>query len=90
MRVRPPANLVTFDEEILNRKLDFFVQCLKQNDSYRTFISNAFLFGITSPDDSSNRIILNATINYIISTKRFDDSILNHLRGTIKSFYESF
>ena len=38
-------------------------------------INNALLFRDTSLDESSNTIILNATINYISSTKRFDDSI---------------
>ena len=41
---------------------------LKQSNS---FIYNVLLFGDTSLDDSSNAIILNATINYITSTKRY-------------------
>ena len=45
---------------------------LKQN---YLFISNVLLFVDTSLDGSLNTIILNATINYIISTKRFNDSI---------------
>ena len=39
------------------------------------FINNALFFRDTSLDDSSTTIILNATINYITSTKRFDCSI---------------
>ena len=38
------------------------------------FINNVLLFGDTSLDDSSNTIILNATINYITSTKKFNGS----------------
>ena len=45
---------------------------LEQSDS---FINNIRLFGDTSLDDSSNTIILNATINYVTSTERFDGSI---------------
>ena len=45
---------------------------LKQSDS---LINNVLLFGDTSLDDSSNKIILNATINYITFTKRFNGSI---------------
>ena len=39
------------------------------------YFINVFLFGDTSLDDSSNKIIQNAAINYVISTKRFHDSI---------------
>ena len=45
---------------------------LEQSDS---FINNILLFGDTSLGNSSNTIILIATVNYITSTKRFDDSI---------------
>ena len=45
---------------------------LEQSDS---FVNNVLLFGDTSLDGSSNTIILNATINYITSIKRFDDPI---------------
>ena len=45
---------------------------LEQSDS---FINNVVVFGDTSLGNSSNTIILNATINYITSTKRFDGSI---------------
>ena len=41
----------------------------------KSFISNVLLFGDNSVDDSANTIVLSMTINYIISTKRFDDSI---------------
>ena len=33
------------------------------------------LFGDNTLSDSSNTLILNSTIDYIISTKRFDDFI---------------
>ena len=51
---------------------------LEQSDS---FINNIRLFGDTSLDDSSNTIILNATINYVTSTERFDDSNLRFKRN---------
>ena len=38
------------------------------------FISNALLFGDTTLNDPSNTIILNMTVDYIMSTKRFNDS----------------
>ena len=40
-----------------------------------SFINNVLLFGDTSLDDSTNTIILNATINYITPTKRLRDSM---------------
>ena len=40
-----------------------------------SFINNVLLFGDNSLDDSTNTIILNATINYITSTKRLRDSM---------------
>ena len=39
-------------------------------------VTNVFLFGDNNLSDSSNTLILTSTIDYIISTKRFDDSIL--------------
>ena len=39
-------------------------------------VTNVFLFGDNNLSDSSNTFILTSTIDYIISTKRFDDSIL--------------
>ena len=40
-----------------------------------SFVNNVLLFGDPSLDDSSNTIILNGTINYMTSTKRFGGSI---------------
>ena len=39
-------------------------------------VTKIFLFGDNTLSDSSNTLILNSTIDYIISTKRFDGSIL--------------
>ena len=39
-------------------------------------ITKILLFEDNTLSDSSNTLILNSTIDYIISTKRFDDSIL--------------
>ena len=40
-----------------------------KNDSQ---ISELLLFGVSSNNDASNTLILNATIQYIFTTKRFD------------------
>ena len=39
-------------------------------------VTTILLFADITLSDSSNTLILNSTIDYIISTKRFDDSIL--------------
>ena len=39
-------------------------------------VTKILLFGDNTVIDSSNTIILNSTIDYVISTKRLDDSIL--------------
>ena len=39
-------------------------------------VTKILLFGDNALGDSSNTLILNSTIDYILSTKRFDDSIL--------------
>ena len=39
-------------------------------------VTKILLFKENTLSDSSNTLILNSTIDYIISTKRFDDSIL--------------
>ena len=39
-------------------------------------VTKTVLFGDNTLSDSCNTLILNSTIDYIISTKRFDDSIL--------------
>ena len=41
-------------------------------------VTKILLFGDNTLSDSCNTLILNSTIDYIISTKRFDDSILTH------------
>ena len=46
---------------------------LKKSDS---IINNVLFFLDTSLDDSSNAILINSTIDYVTSTKRFDDTIL--------------
>ena len=39
-------------------------------------VTKILLFGDNTLSDSCNTLILNSTIDYVISTKRFDDSIL--------------
>ena len=41
-------------------------------------VTKTLLFRDNTLSDSCNALILNSTIDYIISTERFDDSILTH------------
>ena len=45
---------------------------LKSNDSYLT---QTLLFGSTSFDSETNTLVLNATIDYILSTERFEQPL---------------
>ena len=45
---------------------------LDSNDSYLT---QSFLFGSTSFDSETNTLVLYATINYTLSTERFEESL---------------
>ena len=38
-------------------------------------VSELLLFGISSNNDALNTCILNATIQYILATERFDDPL---------------
>ena len=59
-------------KNLLDNIKSVFPNILEQSDS---FINNVLVFGDTSLDDSSNKSILNVTINYRPSTKNCDDSI---------------
>ena len=41
-----------------------------------TVMTKTFLFGDSLRSDSTNALILNSTIEYVIATKRFDDPIV--------------
>ena len=58
---------------LLNKIKSTNCSILKFSDLVGTKI---LLFGDNTLSDSSNTLILNSTIDYVISTKRFDDSIL--------------
>ena len=45
---------------------------LESNDSYLT---KTLLFGSTSFDSETNAFVLNATIDYILSTERFEEPL---------------
>ena len=45
---------------------------LESNDPYLT---QTLLFGSTSFDSETNTLVLNATIDYILSTERFEESL---------------
>ena len=62
------SNYLNKRKTLLDNIRSVLPNLLEQSDSF----INALLFGDTSKDDSSNTIILNATINY---TKGFDDFI---------------
>ena len=59
-------------KSFLNNIKSVLHNILKQSDT----IIDVFPFGDTSLDDTSTTIILNTTINYLTSTKRFNHSIL--------------
>ena len=44
----------------------------RKHDKNNSQISELLLFGLSSNNDASNTCILNATIQYILATKRFD------------------
>ena len=67
--IRSSESLNVFKNKVLK-----FIQP-KANSFFNSFINNVLLFGDTSPYDSAKTMILNATINYITSTKRFYGSI---------------
>ena len=54
------------------KNIDMFI--LQQSDLKFT---SALLFGDTSFDNNKNTFILDATIDYFISTERFDESLFN-------------
>ena len=58
---------------LLNKIKSIHCSILEFSDAVMTKI---LLFGDNTLSDSCNNLILNSTIDYIISTKRFDDSIL--------------
>ena len=66
--IRSSESLNVFKNKVLK-----FIQP-KANSFFNSFI-NVLLFGDTSTYDSANTTILNATINYKASTKRFYGSI---------------
>ena len=57
---------------LLNNIKSILDNYLKQSEY---FVKSVLLFGNTCLDNTSNRIIVNTTINYITSRKSFDDSL---------------
>ena len=51
-----------------------------------TIMTKSILFRVNSVSASSNTLTLNPTIDYVISTKRLDDSILTHRYKTKKHY----
>ena len=58
---------------LLNKIKSIICRILEFRDA---FVTKILLFGDNTLSDSCNTLILNSTIDYIISTKRLDDSIL--------------
>ena len=54
-------------------KCSFNCSILEFSDA---IVTKTLLFGDNTLSDSCNTLILNSTIDYVIDTKRFDDSIL--------------
>ena len=70
---------------LVNKIKNINCSILEFNDAVVTKI---LLFGYNTLSDSCNTLILNSTIDYIISTKIFDDSIL--APGYYKKHYMAF
>ena len=51
---------------------EMFLKFLESNDFYLT---QTLLFGSTSFDSETNTLVLNATIDYILSTERFEQPL---------------
>ena len=58
---------------LLNKIKSINCSILEFSDAVVTII---LLFGDNALSDSSSNLILNSTADYVISTKRFDDTIL--------------
>ena len=63
-----PADLVTLTEKILNGKLHFLC-------SVWTSLIKSFPFDSNPFDMNATRNILNATIKYVLSTKKFKEPL---------------
>ena len=51
---------------------NIYCKVLESTDSYLT---QTLLFGCTSFDSGTNMLVLNATIDYILSTERFEEAL---------------
>ena len=60
---------------LLNTIKNIDMSILQQSDSK---FSSVLLFGDTSFDNNKNTFILDATIDYIILTGRFDETFIQH------------
>ena len=45
-------------------------------ESVDSYLAQILLYGCTSFDTETNTLVLNSTIDYILSTKRFKESLL--------------
>ena len=74
--------IISFNAQFFQMKDQFFFNNIRSIDE-NVFsgsdpkISETLLFGISSFHDTKNTSILNTTIDYILSTKRFDVPLTN-------------
>ena len=96
-------NISSFIAQFFQMKDHFFFNNIRNIDENilsesNSRISETLLFGISSFNDTKNTSILNTTIDYILSTKRFDVPLTNfrfflkHLciENTFFKFYNLF
>ena len=76
MTLRPPIHCTNYLDERSTR-LDN-VQIVGENihNKIDLEVSELLLLGVTSNNDASNVFILNATIQYILTTKRFNSKVV--------------
>ena len=60
---------------IFHDKRHTLLSTLNNNDSTDSYLTRTLLFGCTSFDSETNTLVLNATIDYILSTERFEEPL---------------
>ena len=60
---------------IFHDKRHTLLSTLSNNDSTDSYLTRTLLFGCTSFDSETNTLILKATIDYILSTERFEEPL---------------
>ena len=61
----------------------FSTLCNKGLKSTNSYLMQTLLYGCTSFDLVTNTLVLNATINYILSTERFEEPLFQKKNNAI-------